>query len=790
MAQAYVHEKIGVEKTVVTHGLPDKVAGLAAFIYVAFLAFVSIYLQAPPKAAPESAPPADFSSARAMNQLQTIARNPHPIASNEHAEVRRFIVERLAATGLTAEIQERTAVTRSGGGPFVAGTVRNIIARLKGTSHTKAVVIVGHYDSAATSRGASDDGSAVAAMLETARALTVGPRLKNDVIFLFTDGEEAGLLGAKAFIDDPVWRQDIGLALNFEARGNSGPSYMFETSPNNRWLVEEFAKAASYPLASSLAPEIYKLLPNDTDLTVFKEANLPCLNFAFIGGKVYYHSLIDDARSIDERSLQHQGSYMLSLARHFGNLDLTTARAGDEGNAVYFNLLGGYFVRYSVNWTHPLVAMVALVFIAVMVLGFRRRLLTLSGVSMGSLAFLINLIVAPAVIFLAWQVILRMHAGYAQIPQGDTYNSHLYMVGFVAFAVAVSYATYRLFRKKVSLYNLAAGALGWWMVFTVASAFYLPGVNYLFAWPLLFSLVALWLTFSWKDASPITAKKVVVICLCVVPSIILIAPVIHQLFVALTVSLAGPVMIAVALLAGPLIPHFELASFKNKWALPGALTLAGMTFILAGGLTSGFDADHPKPDSVFYVLDTDKSKAIWASSDHAPDQWTSQFLSATAGKGTMFDYFPLSPRLFLKVEAPMAALTAPEARLIEESPNGAARTLRLHISSPRQAPVVSIYVDQGDQVIEASIDGKPIDGGQPPILTAGFLAGHLYGLPADGVDLVLKTKPSQSVKIRLVDRSYELPHTIGTSFRPRPADLIPAALSNSDSTFVSKTFTF
>src|SRR5258706_7442827 len=119
-------------------------------------------------------------------------------------------------------------------------------------------------------------------MLETLRALKSSPTLSNDVIALFSDGEEIGSLGAKAFVYQHPWAKDVGVVLNFEARGSSGPAIMFETSDKNGWLIKEVAKAAPRPAAHSLAPAIYQLLPNRTDFTVFKEAGFAGLNFAYI----------------------------------------------------------------------------------------------------------------------------------------------------------------------------------------------------------------------------------------------------------------------------------------------------------------------------------------------------------------------------------------------------------------------------------------------------------------------------------------------------------------------------
>ena len=113
---------------------------------------------------------------------------------------------------------------------------------------------MGHYDSVDDSYGASDDGSAIVTMLETLRVLKTQDPLMNDIIFLFTDGEELGLLGARAFLEQHPLAKDIGLVLNLEASGTSGQSMMFETSKDNKWIISEFAKAAS--LSCSKFPEL------------------------------------------------------------------------------------------------------------------------------------------------------------------------------------------------------------------------------------------------------------------------------------------------------------------------------------------------------------------------------------------------------------------------------------------------------------------------------------------------------------------------------------------------------
>jgi Zn-dependent M28 family amino/carboxypeptidase len=114
-----------------------------------------------------------------------------------------------------------------------------------------------HSDSAASGPGASDNGAAVVTLLETMRALTVGPPLTNDVIFVFADGEERMDVGAHAFATQHPWMQEVGLAINFEAMGAGEATELFDSSPQDGWLITEFLKTASYPLANSLLVNLF-----------------------------------------------------------------------------------------------------------------------------------------------------------------------------------------------------------------------------------------------------------------------------------------------------------------------------------------------------------------------------------------------------------------------------------------------------------------------------------------------------------------------------------------------------
>jgi hypothetical protein len=147
------------------------------------------------------------------------------------------------------------------------------------------------------------------------------PSLKNDLIFLLTDGEEAGLIGARGFVQSSPLSKEIKLVVNFEARGTSGPVYMFETSSGNERLIREFGKAAPLPAASSLMFGIYGRMPNDTDLTVLKRAGWSGLNLAFIGNPEHYHQPSDDH--------SHSAGILCRVGRHLALCYGTSAGAND-----------------------------------------------------------------------------------------------------------------------------------------------------------------------------------------------------------------------------------------------------------------------------------------------------------------------------------------------------------------------------------------------------------------------------------------------------------------------------
>ena len=135
------------------------------------------------------------------------------------------------------------------------------------------------------------------------------------VILLFNEGEEFGLNGAGAFIDADPLAPRVGSLINIEARGVSGPAFMFETSEPNGPAIAAFAAATGRPYANSLTADFAKLIPNYTDVVVFKDRGWTTLSYAIVGNETRYHSPGDRVEALSRRSLQHMGSEVLAATR-------------------------------------------------------------------------------------------------------------------------------------------------------------------------------------------------------------------------------------------------------------------------------------------------------------------------------------------------------------------------------------------------------------------------------------------------------------------------------------------
>ena len=106
-------------------------------------------------------------------------------------------------------------------------TARNVIAQTKTGSERNVVMVGGHLDSVPEGPGINDNGSGVAAVLETALQLGSEPAVNNVVRFGFWGAEEVGIVGSRKYVASLNTDQlkDIALYLNFDMLGSPNPGY-------------------------------------------------------------------------------------------------------------------------------------------------------------------------------------------------------------------------------------------------------------------------------------------------------------------------------------------------------------------------------------------------------------------------------------------------------------------------------------------------------------------------------------------------------------------------------------
>ena len=596
-----------------------------ALCFIVLLAVLAIAELKAPDAVPATASQTEFSAERALTHVRTMAAAPHPIGSTANDAVREYLLAQLSALGMNPQVFRAIGIY-NGSRSVIAGDTRDIVGRLPGTANSQAIMLMAHYDSVPTAPGAADDVSGVAAILEAVRALRTGPPLKNDLIVLFTDGEEAGLLGAEAFVATNPLLKDVGLVLNFEARGDRGPSLLFETSNNNAALIQEVAHAAPYPVGSSLFYSLYKLLPNDTDFTVFRPAATPGLNFAFGGRLEAYHSGLDTPDNLSTASLQHHGSYAVGLAQGFGQMDVSQLKQRN-GDDVFFDWFGSSLITYSQKWVIPAEILATILLVLTILISTRRPAVRVGRIFLALLPSLGILIAIPVLLAAVGWLLLGRLPGEVTI--GDTSANSWELTGFVLLAAGIGCALFAMLRKRFSIQELALAGLIIVCIVSWTFALLLPAGSYLLLWPLLITTLGfLIIEVTGMSASP--AAQWVATLPGAALTILLFAPLAYLLYIFLT--LQWITMAAIGLLLGlffiACVPLVNVAvPQRGGRALTWVLVLGGIVVLAVGVTQSHPSREHPHRDSLIYSLNADDHTARWITFDRGLDSWTSQFIT-------------------------------------------------------------------------------------------------------------------------------------------------------------------
>jgi hypothetical protein len=628
-----------------------------------------------PAPVPAGASTAVFSAGRAFADIQVMGAEPHPTGSPANARVRDHLLGRMRALGLDPRIQRDEALYQppgeGAGEAWVSGArVENLIGVLPGRDrHLPALAVMAHYDSVPGSPGAADDAAGVASALETARALKATGGPARDVVFVLTDGEEAGLIGARAFFDDDPLAKRIGAVINLDTRGGGGRTYMFETGQGNGATIARFAKAVPNATSNSLAVFLYAHMPNGTDFTLPKDRGLPGLNFAFIGLPFDYHAASSTPAHLEPGALQHMGQQLLAATRDLSGPEPLPARTPD---AVYSDVLGLGVIAYPawdgwivlaaaagliavalarvepLSWTGALRgagAALALTFAVVPLADLARRV-TGAGVSfVGQRPLLAQFpLFETALALLALALVLAAAWGLARGRGRFTFAGLVLLAAGVCclfggidapalvFGVLAALASALSFGRPVEAWSGWVGVLAVGVVIATALQIAAPILAFVFTWPLLAAgLAAAAIALGRRgrlDSGWGLGVGVVVGGLALGQ----IGYAAHAIVLGVGAELPGaiaPLVLTGAMVVFPAARVF--ADQRRAWMAPAGLLVAGLGLAHLLAFLPWASARTPRASEVLYVISRPDGRYLRVSPLGRLDPWSRAVLVADGG---------------------------------------------------------------------------------------------------------------------------------------------------------------
>ncbi len=731
-------------------------------IAVAFWALAK-YDYKQPNVLPANTPPASFSAERAYATLGRLLgpERPHPVSSDENAAVRARIQKEFAALGVKASTY--TAFTCNAWRGFASipcATVTDVLAEIV-PGEGKAIVLLAHYDSVPAGPGASDDESGVATVLETARALgsRAGKSL-HPVLAVITDGEEAGLLGAQAFLQNPALKARVGAVVNVEARGTRGRSLLFQTSPGDGNLIDLYARSVPYFATSSLYAEIYRLLPNDTDLTLFIKQGFPSFNFAFSDNVADYHTPLDRRDNLSKRTLQEQGDNMLGVA---AKLERTNYADLAGENAVYLDIFGAVLPRFPASWALPLAAVCLLIMIGAM---FRT-----GGIARRD--WVMAILLPPALLIACGIVGWLLHS-MAEAISGQPDPSYAYPIALrEGFAFGVL-ASVLLVARMISAHAATLSVWLWFAVLAVATAAFLPGISPYFLFPALLSSVAGLVLIaapnimhgSLGDAvfAPAELVALAIWLGLVAAGEGLMGLKLHPLFT-----------IPAAFAAMTLIPYLDARHMRrNAWI--GCVTLSAAGALVAtaiAGLQPAYSRTQAQRLSIRYVEDATTKKASWALDAGAPIPASLRSAAKFSKEPVLLLPNPFPP--FYTAPAGDPRYAPPAADILSDTIVAGLHRVTISLHGSPQSATMGIVIPKSAKLRSIDIHGQHL--AAPKGSDTDTLIGCASRDCAQEI-VGLEFASRSDVRLQVLEQRYGLPQFADRLVAARPKSAIPSQVGD------------
>jgi len=703
---------------------------------------------------PASAPATEFSGERAMALLRDfLAENePHPVGSAANRRVRQRIQSWLDEQGIEHEEQTTwgCAARRA-----VCARVENIVARLPGQVEGPHVALMAHYDSTPHAPGAGDDMAGLVAVLETARAIRANGGFRHPVLLVLTDAEEMGLLGAEAFFDRHPLAEDIGVLLNVEGAGTRGPSLVLRTSMANAWYMNSYRAVAAQPAGTSLANEIFKRMPNDTDFSVAMRAGVPGIDFSFAMERNHYHTPNDSPANLDPRTVQHHGDNLFPLALELANSDL----AGDHDGHVVYAAAYGFWAQWPDAGSAALLGLTALLLCAA---AWRADVTLLQLALTSTLLPALVLALGGALVHLSFAQLERASGTIVSWPAHAWPFRLVIWTGMFLPALLIG----ALLQRRVSLDAWLLG--GWCFIWLLSLSLYILAPDAVPA--LLLPLVpaaVLVAVLAWLPLSPGLRS---VAC----TSTLLGSAVFLYAAILLEATQGLQVLPAIWPWVG-LCAVTAMAFVRGPWVRRTATVVAalGIGGLVAATTLALYSPQRPQHLNVWYTQGED-------GADAALHVLTAASMPQAMAGITDFghDKQPVLPwnSDFRSYRASTDSATLPAASLVveEEQVTASGRRLRLRLASRRSAAQLRLYLPAEAGEWSGSVEGVAFSRGEVPGGAASAYSQlRLHGVQGRDVLITLNVASREPLTGWLVDYSSTLPEVAEGLLAARPATAVP-----------------
>lgn len=711
----------------------------------------------PPRALPADAAPVAFSGERAHGLAVELMRGlgPHPTGSTAAATLRGRLVGQLEVLGLAPVV--RRHVVPPAARWSMGGVVHNIVARVQGSSSEPAMLLMAHYDSVAAGPGAGDDLAGVVSILEGLRALLERGGVERDLVILFTEGEEDGLVGSRAFCAQDPWFELIGSAVNFEARGASGPSRLFQTGPDSSEWVARYGAEAWRPSMDSVSAEVYRRMPHDTDLSPFIAAGIPGVNFAFLSDRSAYHTPNDSLERLSKHSVQHHGENLMAMLR-----------AGDQGpldpEPAMEGAYGDIFGRMTWSLGRTSLRVLSLGVLLALAFGVARRV---RRGELGARGVFAGLFGAPLALALAGFLGSGVHRIAVSMAHGpEPWWSHgsagrMALVGGAGLALGLAAG---LFRFRDGARSLGSGIMILWGLGAFFLSLFLPALTHLFLGGALFAGLAMLVPGAAPDPIERFSRSAM---LAIVGAALVWSPLQLGLDDAFGPDAALVTILPIALLGTWILPQLAgvRASFWRGWMSVAALLAMGGVFM--GAIGGQRTVQKPGHLNLIYMLDERDGSAYLKALCRAGE--------LPAGLTQVGGFIPNAYGVMAS-KAPRINIYSPRFELeeLERNSLGQLHKVRGFLIPGVNGAVTSLRVS-GPKLKGMRLDGQPL---------GDRMLVSLVGLPAEGLPLELEFthsggadglgRSSQPLKLQVILRAPGLPGRFRDVVQARPREWVPA----------------